>query len=294
VFHDSPATLLILAGTPALPELEAAAGGQVLKADRPVEAARILALHQPALLVVNGGIGWHRLFASTLRPERRPAVLVCGGERGVDADWADEWFATPPSRAEAELRLRLARERARMRRLNARRAFIDPLTGLPNRRAAIRALLREAERVRRGGGELSLVLVDLDDFKRVNETLGHDAGDRLLRKVGLALAQATRGSELCARIGGDEFALIISGGLKAAGCAEQRVLDRLKLLGVSACASAGALMESERLNALYHRTDAGLRAQKERRHPGRGRYLEGELSKAGEVEAALPLEATLA
>jgi len=295
--HASPVTLLILEGTPALPELEVAAGGTVLRASSPVEAARALSEQKPSVLVLNGALGWHRLFVGSLCPERRPAVLVCGGERGVGADWADEWLAGPPTRTEAELRLRLARERARMRRLNARRVFVDPLTGLPNRRAAIRALVRESERVRRGGGALSLVLIDLDDFKRVNETYGHDAGDRLLRKVGAALGQATRGAELCARIGGDEFALVISGDVSDASRAEQRVLERLKSVGVSASAGVCALQANERLNALYHRTDAVLRTLKERRRQTRATTRREEVPvsrpESREVASTVPV-ATLA
>jgi diguanylate cyclase (GGDEF)-like protein len=258
--------MLILEGVPELPGLEEAAGGALHRAGSPLGAATALARHRPRVLVIHGGIGWHRLFVAALTPQMRPAVVVYGGERGVvAADWADEWLASPPSALEARHRLRLAVERARARRLNSRRVFVDPLTGLPNRRAAVRALVREAERTRRGGGVLSLVLIDLDDFKRVNEEEGHDAGDRLLRRVGAALAQATRGDELCARIGGDEFALVICGDLIDAQRAEQRVRERLRVIGVSATSASCSLEGGERLHALYRRTDAVLRARKELR-----------------------------
>lgn len=270
----STKAMVVLEGVPALPALEAVAGKSVLRAASPMGAALALTRQPAGLLVVHGGIGWHRLFVSSLSPEKRPPVLVYGGgERAVHAEWADEWLSGTPTPQELELRIRLARERARARRLNARRVFVDALTGLPNRRAAVRALVREAERARRADGALSLVLVDLDDFKAVNETEGHDAGDRLLRKVGAALSTATRGSELCARIGGDEFALVISGELGDAHRAAQRVKERLRAIGVSATTAAARLGRDERLQALYRRCDAQLRATKEQRRAARAPAL---------------------
>jgi diguanylate cyclase (GGDEF)-like protein/PAS domain S-box-containing protein len=87
-------------------------------------------------------------------------------------------------------------------------AFKDPLTGLPNRRCFnehLSALLAEDDPVG------ALVLVDLDHFKDVNDALGHDAGDALLREVGARLAATVREDDLVARLGGDEFAVILRG-----------------------------------------------------------------------------------
>ncbi len=140
--------------------------------------------------------------------------------------------------------------------------MVDPLTGLPNRRAAIRALIQSASRARRERGKVSLVLVDLDHFKVVNDTLGHDAGDRLLRKVGAALAQVVRQGELCARIGGDEFAVILDAPITAAQHAASRVRAALRQVGVDATVSAGQLRSGERLRDFYRRTDERLKARK--------------------------------
>jgi len=88
----------------------------------------------------------------------------------------------------------------------------DPLTGLSNRRAFDERLdssLRE-------GGSTSLVLLDLDDFKHVNDTRGHDAGDEVLRQVGLALLREVRANEEVFRIGGEEFAVVVEGDSAAA------------------------------------------------------------------------------
>ncbi len=86
----------------------------------------------------------------------------------------------------------------------------DPLTGLLNRRALqarVAALPRELGR--REGPENTLVYVDLDDFKLVNDTFGHQAGDRLLQRIAEILERGTRTNDIVARLGGDEFALVL-------------------------------------------------------------------------------------
>lgn len=85
----------------------------------------------------------------------------------------------------------------------------DALTGLYNRRAFDEHLDREFKRARRAGSPLSLVLFDLDHFKQFNDMLGHPAGDRLLRSVAATMRGCARGSDHLARIGGDEFAVIL-------------------------------------------------------------------------------------
>ena len=91
----------------------------------------------------------------------------------------------------------------------ARLAETDPLTGLANRRAFTKRLNGEVERARRHGHLLTLVILDLDDFKAINDTYGHQVGDRVLAEVGRHLATTSRAGELVARIGGEEFAWIL-------------------------------------------------------------------------------------
>lgn len=90
----------------------------------------------------------------------------------------------------------------------AEMAFADPLTELPNRRAFFDRLDVELLRSRRTRRPLSIALVDLDGFKAVNDTHGHAAGDAALRQVAQTMKQRTRGYDLVARYGGDEFVLL--------------------------------------------------------------------------------------
>jgi diguanylate cyclase (GGDEF)-like protein/putative nucleotidyltransferase with HDIG domain len=100
---------------------------------------------------------------------------------------------------------------ARLFEMQERLAARDPLTELLNRRELHEHLAREIDRCRRHGSGFSLVLVDLDGFKLVNDTSGHSAGDEVLRRVAAALGQSTRGSDVAFRMGGDEFALLLPG-----------------------------------------------------------------------------------
>ena len=85
----------------------------------------------------------------------------------------------------------------------------DSLTGLPNRRALASELARAVAASERSGKPVSLLLMDLDRFKAVNDVYGHMAGDRLLQEITLRLRQTVRSGEFVARLGGDEFALIV-------------------------------------------------------------------------------------
>jgi diguanylate cyclase (GGDEF)-like protein len=89
-------------------------------------------------------------------------------------------------------------------------AHYDSLTGLPNRRCFLDRLKESLDQARRAGEGVALLFVDLDGFKLVNDNLGHRAGDQLLREVGLRIRQCIRESDIAARMGGDEFTVILS------------------------------------------------------------------------------------
>jgi diguanylate cyclase (GGDEF)-like protein len=99
----------------------------------------------------------------------------------------------------------LAKVNARLERM----ANTDPLTGLANRRRFMERLAEEVERSDRYGRPLSLLCLDLDDFKKVNDTWGHPFGDEVLRRAGLILQDLGRDTDLPARVGGEEFAVLL-------------------------------------------------------------------------------------
>jgi len=88
-------------------------------------------------------------------------------------------------------------------------AFYDPLTGLCNRRLLFDLLDRHIKMAQRNGSMFALLYLDLDQFKRINDTMGHDAGDVLLQTIGKRLSETLRASDVAARIGGDEFCVIL-------------------------------------------------------------------------------------
>ncbi len=106
----------------------------------------------------------------------------------------------------------LARDVEQRRALEERlshQAYHDPLTGLANRRLFVERV-EQALAARRGPGGLAVLFLDLDDFKTVNDELGHAAGDALLAAVAGRLAAACRGTDLAARLGGDEFGVLVA------------------------------------------------------------------------------------
>lgn len=96
-------------------------------------------------------------------------------------------------------------------------AFTDHLTGLANRRRFERQLEREIERTMRYRRPFCVLMLDIDHFKQVNDTYGHEAGDRAISRIGRILREGTRGIDLAARVGGEEFGIILTEtGLEAA------------------------------------------------------------------------------
>ena len=134
--------------------------------------------------------------------ERRQAVISAG---------AFDYFQIP---AEIELLVLRAYQLTRLResidRLRAE-ADIDHLTGLANRRRFRVALTREFERWRRYGAPCALLLLDIDHMKAINDTYGHPFGDGVIRQIANKLSLVSRDTDTAARLGGEEFALLLAG-----------------------------------------------------------------------------------
>lgn len=179
----------------------------------------------------------------------------------------------------AALSMLLAMTLAGMARINHQRAVdlstSDELTGIANRRAFIAAVDAAIARQRRNGGALSIAMIDLDGFKVLNDTRGHRAGDNALRLLASTLTGAVRTSDAIARIGGDEFAMLMPGMAAAeCGCFCQQLGDVIALRMIEAgfpiTASIGfASFESppdSSLAALALADAAMYRAKVARRH----------------------------
>lgn len=136
------------------------------------------------------------------------AESVADKVQGLDLGAVD--YVTKPFDAfELRARVRAALRMKRVQDLLITHASIDPLTGLPNRRALTGRLRQEWLRVSRRGGSLALVMADLDNFKKLNDRHGHPAGDRMLQAVAGAIRNICRESDLPARYGGEEFAILL-------------------------------------------------------------------------------------
>ncbi|MDQ2967716.1 MAG: GGDEF domain-containing protein, partial [Actinomycetota bacterium] len=113
-----------------------------------------------------------------------------------------EWLASQAA---------VALENARLHDVVQRQAITDDLTGLVNRRRFIGALQAEIERARRFGTQLTVLVADLDDFKRVNDAFGHHAGDDVLRSFADLVRSHVRDVDVPGRLGGEEFAILLPG-----------------------------------------------------------------------------------
>lgn len=154
-------------------------------------------------------------------------------------------------------------------------AHHDPLTDLPNRRLFDDRLDMALKRARRNGEHLALLCLDLDDFKDVNDSFGHDAGDRLLSEVAQRLLQCVRESDTVGRMGGDEFTVLLTNvnGADDVIIAEQKIRAALArpfdLNGqtLSISASIGTAVYPKQgvgKEQLFHHADADMYAMKSR------------------------------
>jgi diguanylate cyclase (GGDEF)-like protein len=167
-----------------------------------------------AIVFVLGAVAFAiaRSMARPIHELSRAAQAIAAGAEDVDipvVERGDEVGVL--SRALREMTARLARDHDELQRANeilTQLSVTDGLTGLHNHRAFQDRLAKEVRRANRTGGPLSLVLLDVDDFKRLNDRHGHATGDRVLAAVGAALNGAVRETDFAARYGGEEFAVL--------------------------------------------------------------------------------------
>jgi diguanylate cyclase (GGDEF)-like protein len=155
-------------------------------------------------------------------------------------------------------------------------ASTDPLTGISNRRLFSSRLEREYLRCQRTGRPFCLVAIDVDHFKRVNDTFGHQRGDDVLRLIGDLLSQHIRGMDTAARYGGEEFMLILAetgsqGGAETAERLRRAIMTECESLGVGTISASFGVAEYPRdvegaknpLSALVTAADQALYASKQ-------------------------------
>jgi diguanylate cyclase (GGDEF)-like protein len=154
--------------------------------------------------------------------------------------------------------LRMAQELERL-------ALHDPLTGLPNRRALGERLAIELASARRTGELLAFAVLDVDDFKRINDSRGHAGGDEALRAIARAMRLATRETDFPARFAGDEFALVMPRTQRADATAViERLVDALRAAGLPCSVGVGFADGTGTAEGLFAAADAAAYVVKTR------------------------------
>jgi diguanylate cyclase (GGDEF)-like protein len=222
-------------------------------------------------------LGWTPLLAVTVVGGLQPYGMLPGWTWAGDAALAAgalEALVLSLGLADRSLALRHDRDQAR------RLADIDPLTGLHNRRAWSERLLVLDEAMRREGRPLSLLFLDLDRFKELNDRLGHEAGDAALRAMALAMRAELREEDEVGRYGGEEFVVALPGSDDAHALqAAERIRARLHQRAMHDPAGAmptvsigvATLEPGEDLPTLIKRADGAMYAAKA---AGRNRVLQ--------------------
>jgi diguanylate cyclase (GGDEF)-like protein len=166
----------------------------------------------------------HRYVSKPWNPDEMLAIVRDAAERYRMTARTRDLYATLVA-AREELERRVAERTAELEAANARlqeiqaalreQAIRDPLTGLFNRRYLDETIPREMARAKRAGASIGVLMVDIDYFKRINDTHGHPAGDKVLRSVAAVLRSGIRAEDIACRYGGEEFVLVLPGMARA-------------------------------------------------------------------------------
>ena len=197
------------------------AGYNVTTASDGVEALAAIESYQPDLVITDVMMPRMNGYELAQRIRENPVtkfipviMQTAAGRRTEDLRRANEVGALGYITDPTDIDLLLARTRTLLEfkaylDVCEEAAFTDHLTGLANRRRFERQLEREVARVERFAHPFTLLMIDIDSFKNVNDTFGHDAGDDVIRRLSKVLCEGTRGIDLAARIGGEEFAVLL-------------------------------------------------------------------------------------
>jgi diguanylate cyclase (GGDEF)-like protein len=188
--HDTEALLPVIVETAM--EAAGATGAQLLRDEAEVmRAGRPSASKTPLVLPLGEDDDGHTLKLLLYAPAGGPLP---------EARELAEWFVSQAA---------IALENARLHGIVKRQAITDPLTGLANRRRFVEALEAELSRAERFQTKLAVVIADLDDFKNVNDTYGHEVGNDVLRAFADLITGTLRDVDVAARLGGEEFAMLL-------------------------------------------------------------------------------------
>ncbi len=204
------------------------------------EALDFLENYSPDLILLDvvmpgiDGFEFCESIKSNLRLKETPVIFLsamddeksiingfkCGG-----VDYITRPFRTREllARTKTHIDLKIAKEKL------LKMAITDELTGLTNRRYFMERLTQEFERVKRYESFYTILMTDLDFFKKINDTYGHISGDTVLKKVALKIKEALRGADIVGRIGGEEFAVLLpETKLKASLLIAERLKEKIE------------------------------------------------------------------
>ncbi len=275
------------------------AGYRVLTAQNGREAVERAREYLPDLIILDvmmpemDGLQACRLIKSDEETSTIPVIFlsardetdvkVSGLSLGAN-DYISKPFKAEELLARVYVAIRLKRERDQLREraeeavanaeIAQQRAMTDALTGLLNRYGLQHILAREQSEARRYNRHLSCLMIDLDNFKMVNDTYGHKAGDTALQQVATILAEAVRGSDIVFRYGGEEFLVLLpETDLEGAAALAEKIRtsaasrsfgDGEHIFSLTLSVGAARLSDNESGNDMVARADMALYQAKER------------------------------
>jgi len=261
--------------------LQAADGAEALELIAGPVADRLDLVLCDLMMPKIDGFGFLERFVADPRSEGVPVIVLTGDDdvdskvEALDAGAAD-YLTKPFHDAELLARVKVHRKMKRLRdelqQANERLhqlAIRDPLTGLFNRRHWRFIMLRELERCRRHQRPMSVLMIDIDHFKQVNDRFGHVVGDRVLTAVARRLEAEIRAPDSLARLGGEEFAVLLpETDLDEAVAAAERLRCSVHGIGLPASpelevrisigVAAGARLEDHEIDVLVAAADEAL------------------------------------